>query len=60
MCSSMKLRRSAWANVSARSRFSNGAVTEATTFLLRYQATIEPSPLPVTLTLPTSSTWQTV
>ncbi len=32
----------------------------ATTFLLKYQALIEPSPLPVIFTLPTSSTWHTV
>ena len=60
--SSIELRRSALANVFGRQAgFRYGTVHRAQRrFCSNTRRLIDPSPLPVTFTLPTSSTWQTV
>ena len=56
----MKLRRLALAKTRSEILFVNGAVTVATSILLRYQAVTAPSPNPITFTCPASSICETV
>ena len=56
----MKLLRGALVKTSSATALAYGTLSEATTLLLRYQATIAVSPWPVTATWPTSSMSATV